>query len=76
MSARRSRPVLLPLAYRYTLPADLSFLDRVPTEGTEAVRLRFSRGAGTTLEFPLSEDTLIDLIDELSKIAVELAYSP
>lgn len=76
MSARRTRPVQLVLPFRYTLPDGLRFLSRVNPEGTEVVRLRFSKVGGATLDFPLSEDTLVDLIDALSTIAVELAYSP
>jgi hypothetical protein len=50
--------VLLPLPVRYILPNDLRFEGLAPSQGTETVRIRFSRQHGTTLEIPLSAEDL------------------
>jgi len=61
----------LPLAARqcrYTLPDDLEFAGLAPSQGREIIRIRFSRGRGTTVDLPLSAETLAALVQPLSSL--------
>ena len=50
---------------RYNLPTDLRFISLVASQGTEIIRIRFSRGPATILDLPLSAATLADLVQFL-----------
>ena len=52
----------------YCLPDDLKFVGLFCSQGTEIVRIRFSRGSATTLDFPLSAETLSALASALSPL--------
>lgn len=50
---------------RYTLPDDLAFETLVVSANGGPVKIRFARSHGTTLDLPLSAETLADLIQTL-----------
>ncbi len=62
MASRPTEDVLLLRPCRYVLPDDLRFEGLVPPQGTETVRIRFSRKRETTLEIPLSAEALALLV--------------
>ena len=51
---------------RYILPADLEFVSLVAPLNTETIRIRLTRGHGTTVDIPLSAETLAALAHVLS----------
>ena len=53
---------------RYILPADLMFEGLALPQGTETARIRFSRGRGTTLDIPLSAESLAGLVQVMSSL--------
>jgi hypothetical protein len=53
---------------RYNLPEDLEFVGLAAPQGREIIRIRFSRGRGTTLDLPLSAETLAALVQPLSSL--------
>lgn len=65
MPQREKLPVSLSQNVDYILPADLKYVGLAAPQGAETVRIRFSRGVGTRLDFPLSQETLCDLIRTL-----------
>jgi hypothetical protein len=77
-----TQDVLLARPVRYILPDDLMFEGLAHPQGTETARIRFSRGRGTTLDIPLSAESLAVLVQVMSslhgvptnKLADELEY--
>ena len=63
--ALKKRQILLAAPDHYALPADLRFVGLIPSAGTETIQIRFSRDYATVLDFPLSAETLVDLIHAL-----------
>jgi hypothetical protein len=64
----RQEPVSLLRSIAYFLPDDLMFEGLVVPKGKETVRIRFSRGRGTTLDIPLSAESLALLIQTLGSL--------
>jgi hypothetical protein len=53
---------------RYILPADLMFEGLARPQGTETIRIRFSRGRNTLLDMPLSAQSLAELVQVMSSL--------
>jgi len=53
---------------RYILPADLKFEGLVRPQGTETARIRFSRERNTSLDIPLSAESLALLVQVMSSL--------
>jgi hypothetical protein len=60
--------VLLARPCHYSLPDDLRFSGLARPRGTEIVRIRFSRGHATTLDIPVSAETLVELAHALTPL--------
>jgi hypothetical protein len=52
----------------YSVPSDLAFEGLALPQGTEIIRIRFSRDRGTTLDIPLSAEALADLVQVVSSL--------
>jgi hypothetical protein len=53
---------------RYILPDDLMFEGLAHPQGTEIIRIRFSRGRNTLLDIPLSAESLAVLVQVMSSL--------
>jgi hypothetical protein len=53
---------------RYILPDDLVFEGLAHPQGTETARLRFSRGNNTSLDIPLSAESLALLVQVMGSL--------
>jgi hypothetical protein len=53
---------------RYILPADLMFEGLARPQGTETIRIRFSRERNTSLDIPLSAESLAVLVQVMSSL--------
>jgi hypothetical protein len=53
---------------RYILPDDLMFEGLSPSQGKETVRIRFSRGRNTSLDIPLSAESLAVLVQVMGSL--------
>lgn len=60
--------VLLSRPCHYSLPDDLRFVGLGQSQGREIIRIRFSRGAATILDIPLSAETLCELARTLAPL--------
>jgi len=65
MADQEVQRVLLARPCPYVLPDDLMFECLAAPQGKELIRLRFSRGRGTTIDLPLSANALERLVQEV-----------